>query len=149
MLSTQYEGLGTREGFNLSLRHFKQVTGIVGGLEGNSNLADQVNELLGTKVIESAQIQPIVNALLVDRYHYRTRSHNLTENVEDLDAIRDEVSRWTAVDVVIAYYSPELGLTLVNPKNDDHLKAVQSFKKTELVTVYCGAFGQTARSAGL
>jgi hypothetical protein len=143
MLSTQYEGLGTREGFNLSLRHFKQVNGIVGDLESYTNLADQVNELLGTKAIESSQIQPIINALLIDRYHYRSRSHNLTETVEDLDAIRDEVSRWTAVDVVIAYYSPELGLAVVNPKNDDHLKAVQSFKKTELVTVYCGAFSQT------
>jgi hypothetical protein len=143
MLSTQYEGLGTREGFNLSLRHFKQVMAIVGELEGNTNLADQVNELLGAKAIESAQIQPIMNALLIDRYHYRSRSHNLTENVEDLDAIREECSRWTAVDVVVAYYSPELGLTLINPKNEEHLKAVQSLKKTELVTVYAGAFAQT------
>jgi hypothetical protein len=143
MLSNQFEGLGTRQGFNLSLRHFKQVNAIVADLESHTNLADQVNELLGTKAIEGSQIQAIINALLVDRYHYHACSHNLTETVEDVDAICNEVSKWTAVDIVIAYYSPELGLTLVNPKNDDHLKAVQSFKKTELVTVYCGAFSQT------
>jgi hypothetical protein len=142
-VSAQYEQLSTRQGFNLALRHFRQVGEIVEDLEDNVNLADQVNELLMEKQMDAGQIQPILNALLVDRYGYATVSHNLESGTSDFSAILAEVKKWTAVDLVVAYYSPELGLTLIDPKSEDHWSAVQSLKKTELITVYCGAFGDT------
>jgi hypothetical protein len=146
-VSAQYEKLSTRQGFNLALRHFQQVNEIVEDLEDNINLADQVNDLLAEKVVEAGQIQPILNALLVDRYGYAAVSHNLETSTSDFSAILAEVRKWTAVDLVVAYYSPELGLTLIDPKNEEHWRAVQSVKKTELITVYCGAFSDTERNA--
>jgi hypothetical protein len=142
-LEAQYEGLSTREGFNTSLRHFQYVSELIGDLEDNVNLADLVNEAIGDKTLQQVQIKPIVNALMVDRYHYHFSSYNMKNNIEDFEPILAETQKWTAVDMVLAYYSPELGLTLVNPKNPDHWKAVRVLKKFELLTVYSGAFGAT------
>ena len=117
---TQYDGLSTREGFNTSLRHFQYVSTLIGDLEGNVNLADLVNEAIADKSLQTVQIKPILNALLVDRYGYHFSSHNIMKSVEDFAGILEEAQKWTSVDLVIVYYSPELGLTLVNPKNPDH-----------------------------
>jgi hypothetical protein len=140
-LESQYEGLSTREGFNISLRHFQFVSGLMGDFESNINLADIVNEGIGEKTVQPVQIRPIANALLVDRYRYHYASYNMKDNIEDFTSIIDEIQRWTSVDLVLAYYSPELGLTLINPKNPEHWKAIRVLKKNELVTIYCGAFG--------
>ncbi len=145
-LESQYESLSTREGFNISLRHFQYVSDVMGDFESNVNLADAINEAIGEKTIQQAQIRPIINALLVDRYRYHYSSFNMKENVEDFTSIIDEVQKWTAVDLVVAYYSPELGLTLLNPKNPEHWQAVRVLKKFELVTIYCGAYDGTAKN---
>jgi hypothetical protein len=147
-LDTQYEGLSSREGFNTSLRHFNLVMDIISEVEGNVNLADVVNELVADKAVEPAQLKPIVNALLVDRYGYRSSSYNMKETVEDFGPALEEAKKWTAVDMVLCYYSPELGLTLVNPKNAEHWTGVRVLKKNELVTLYCGG-GATAASKPL
>jgi hypothetical protein len=138
-LDAQYEGLSSREGFNISLRHFNLVMDIIADVEGSVNLADAVNELVADKSVEPAQLKPIVNALLVDRYHYRSSSYNMKNTVESFDPILAEAKKWTSVDMVLCYYSPELGLTLVNPKNSEHWAGVRVLKKNELVTFYCGA----------
>lgn len=145
-LESQYESLSTREGFNISLRHFQYVSDVMGDFESNVNLADAVNEAIGEKTIQQVQIKPIINALLVDRYKYRYASFNMKKNVEDFKSIIDEVQKWTSVDLVMAYFSPELGLTLVNPKNPEHWQAVRILKKFELVTVYSGAYDGSAKS---
>ena len=59
----------------------------------------------------------------MDKYGYHSVATNVAETVEDFSAIIEEVQTWTAVDMVLAYYSPELGITLVNPKNPDHWEA--------------------------
>jgi hypothetical protein len=46
--------------------------------------------------------------------------------------------------MVLCYYSPELGLTLVNPKNAEHWAGVRVMKKNEMVTLYCGAGAEGA-----
>jgi len=145
-LESQYESLSTREGFNISLRHFQYVSDVMGDFESNVNLADAVNEAIGEKRIQQVQIKPIINALLVDRYKYHCSSFNMKENVEDFKPIIDEVQKWTAVDLVMAYFSPELGLTLVNPKNPEHWQAVRVLKKFELVTIYSGACNGTTKN---
>jgi hypothetical protein len=141
-LESQFEGLSTKEGFNTSLRHFNLVMEVIDELESTVNLADVVNNYITEKRVDNVQIKPIVNALLVDRYGYQFSSYNLKENVEDFKPILDEAKNWTSLDMVLCYYSPELGLTLVNPKNSDHWDNVRILKKNEFVTLYCGAFNQ-------
>lgn len=144
MAVTNYEfaGLSTRKGFNRSLRHFKSMTEIVSSLEAYENLADVLNELLDEKELESHQINPILTALLVGhpKYNYINRSYNFKNTVNDFSPIVAEVIKWTAVDMVIVYFHPDLGLTLINPKNELHWSSVQSLKKNELLTIYAGAF---------
>ncbi len=142
----EYVGLSTREGFNRSLRHFLAVNDIVPEFESKSNLADGLNALLDEKAIQSNQIGPIVNALLVGhpKYNYRSRSYNLTRNIEEFDGIVSEVGKWNGVDLVLAYYHPDLGLTLINPKNKQHWVSVQALRKNELATIYAGTLTDKA-----
>ncbi len=124
MTQTKYEftGLSTREGFNRSLRHFKLVGEVVGDFESRRNLADILNALHEAKRLEANQVAPMVNALCVGhpKYSYLSRSHNLTRNVEDSGPIAAAVEKWNGVDLLLAYYHPDLGLTLINPKNRQH-----------------------------
>jgi hypothetical protein len=136
----KYENLSTREGFNDSLLHFRAVSSILGDFEGKTNLADLVRELIDDKKITIPQIDAIVHALLVDKYGYFFRSVNFEKSLTDFSTISAETKKWKAVDVVIAYCHPELGLTLINPKNEDHFEAVTQLKKDELAVVYAGAF---------
>lgn len=149
MAQAKYEfaGLSTREGFNRSLRHFKIVGEILGSFEARRNLADLLSELQDEKRMDSNQIAPVVNALFVGhpKYRYVSRSHNLVRNVEDFSPILSAAGKWTAVDMVIAYYHPDLGLTLINPKNSQHWETAGSLKRNELLTIYCGAFAQKAQ----
>jgi hypothetical protein len=142
----EYVALSTREGFNRSLRHFQAVNDIVPEFESKTNLADELNGLLDEKAIQPNQIGPIVNALLVGhpKYNYRSRSYNLIRNIEEFDPIVSEVGKWDGVDMVLAYYHPDLGLTLINPKNKQHWDSVQALRKNELLTIYCGTMTEKA-----
>jgi hypothetical protein len=138
-----YDGLSTREGFNRSLKHFRFITQVIGEFEGHRNLAEVLSDRLVEKSIEPEQILPTLNAILVDKYHYKVCSHNLDETFEDFDSISSETTKWKAVDVMIAYFHPELGVVAVNPKNRAHWNGVQSLKRNELVTIFAGAFQET------
>jgi hypothetical protein len=148
MTQAKYEftGLGSREGFNRSLRHFKLVGEIVSDLEARRNLADILNALHDAKRLESSQVAPVLNALFVGhpKYRYANRSYNLARNVESADPIVGAIEKWNAVDLVLAYHHPDLGLTLVNPKNRQHWESAGVLKKNELVTIYCGTFTEQA-----
>jgi hypothetical protein len=148
MTQTKYEftGLSTREGFNRSLRHFKLVGEVVGDFESRRNLADILNALHEAKRLEANQVAPVVNALCVGhpKYSYLSRSYNLARNVEDSGPIAAAVEKWNGVDLLLAYYHPDLGLTLINPKNRQHWENAGALKKNELVTVYAGTFQDKA-----
>lgn len=138
-----FEELSTREGFNRSLKHFKFISQVIGEFERRRNLADTLSECLADKTIEPRQVPPTLNALLVDKYHYACRSHNLAENFEDFDTLTATVATWRAIDMVVAYSHPELGMVVVNPKNRSHWDGVRILKRNELITVFAGAFGET------
>ncbi len=145
MVSTthDYSGLSTREGFNKSLRHFKAVMGIISELEDKVNLADILQSMIEDKELEQEQIAPIIQSLLVDKYKYKYRSFNLKNSVTDFENTVSKCSNLTAVDLVVVYYHPELGITPINPKNIKHWESVQELKKNELLVVYSGYFDKT------
>ena len=138
-----FDELATREGFNRSLKHFKFISRVIGEFESKRNIADTLSECLADKSIEPRQVLPTLNAILVDKYHYSCRSHNLGENFEAFDGLASTVATWRAVDMVVTYFHPELGVVVVNPKNRAHWEGVRSLKKNELVTVFAGAFAGT------
>jgi len=138
-----FDELATRDGFNRSLRHFKFISRVIADFEARQNIADILSECLADKSIEPRQVLPTLNAILVDKYHYICRSHNLAEGFDAFDGLASQVAGWKAVDLVVAYFHPELGVVVVNPKNRDHWETVRALKKNELVTVFAGAFAGT------
>jgi hypothetical protein len=142
-LSYEVETLGNRETFNKVVNYAKTVIEVIGEVEGNYNIADVLNDLIEQERIENNYVMPIVSSLLLDKYHYGAESFNLKENVADFTYIAEEIGRWKAVDLVIVYFHPELGVTVINPKRLESCKAVQNLKKNELVTIYAGAIKGT------
>ncbi len=138
-----FDELATRDGFNRSLKHFKFISRVIGDFEAGRNLADTLAQSLADKSIEPRQVLPTLNAILVDKYRYASRSHNMTDNFEDFDALSSTVGGWRAMDLVVTYYHPELGVVVVNPKNREHWDTVRTLKRNELVTVFAGAFSAT------
>jgi hypothetical protein len=147
-----FEKFFNRDGFNRSLGHFQAVSNLLGDFESRYNLADILNVLLEDKEVKQNQLSPILYALLADKYGYMYQSHNMKITIEDFSDLQAAAKKWKGVDVVIAYHHPELGFTVINPKNPEHWASVQSLRRNELVTVYAGAFGddvdkKTAQSA--
>jgi hypothetical protein len=140
-----YDGLSTRDGFNRSLAHFKVVGGMVAEIERGRNLADVIGERLADKALQPDQVLPVLNALLVDRYHYTVGSHNLAENADSLEGLAGETAGWKAMDLVVAYFHPELGVLAINPKNRAHWDAAGGLKRNEMLTVYAGTPGASGK----
>jgi hypothetical protein len=139
----EFEQFFDREGFNKSLSHFQAVSGLLEDFEARFNLADILNSLLEENEIKQNQLSPILYALLVDKYGYKSVSHNMKATIEDFDDFQKEAKKWKGVDIVIAYHHPELGFTCINPKNAEQWKTVQNLKRNELVIVYAGGFADT------
>ncbi len=142
-MTYEFERFSSREGFNRSLSHFKTVSSLLSDFERGANLADTLNDLLAEKAIEQNQIGAIVYALLADKYGYASRSYNLQESLTDFTFIAQETKKWNAVDLVVTYFHPELGLLVINPKNSRQWATVNTMRKNEVVTVFAGAFGKT------
>ncbi len=136
----KYEGLSTRQGFNRSLAHFKSVSFLVDEFEEHQNLADLLNDLINENELEPEQFNSILYALLVDKYGYQYRSYNIEETIKDYSKIHEETIKWKAIDIVLSYYHPELGVLVINPKNKSHWDSIDQLKKDELVTIYVGTF---------
>lgn len=144
-LSFDFDALSTKEGFNKSLRHFKLVMDIINDFSSNYNLADIIQSLLNEKKLIPDQIKPIIYSLLVDKYGYSFASHNLEENIDKFESLATEFSRWEAVDIVLVYFHPELGVVAINPKNLSHWQIAQTLKKNELITIFVGEFTNTEK----
>lgn len=143
-MNYEFERFSSREGFNRSLMHFQTVSSMLGDFERSTNLADMLNELLTEKEIQQNQLAPILYALLIDKYGYSSISYNMEDSLTDFSHIASETKKWNAVDLVITYFHPELGLLIINPKNQKNWESLNVLKRNEIVTVYAGAFQHTS-----
>jgi len=141
--SVNLEMLSTRAGFNNAVRHIKKTVEISGNAE-SENLGDIIFELdpENEEEITAARIGLMLRMLLVDKLGYKTASANLTETVDDLSALAKEFGKWNGVDLVAAYYHPELGLLIANPKIGEELAGFGGLRKRELLVVYAGFQGK-------
>jgi hypothetical protein len=140
-MRNRLNNLSTRSGFNTALRHFKVVNKFIKGVTRKQNLADMLNEALDDKVIEQYQIGVILNALLVDKFEYYTKSFNINESVTaNLPAIAGILEEWTKVDIILSYFHPQLGQIIINPKDEESWEQVDSFKEHEYAVLFVGDF---------
>ena len=128
-MDTTFFSLASKSNFNKALRHFTSVTEIVDEIESDKNLADVVNELIVDDGIVPDQILPIVGAVIRDKYAYSFDTFNIPVAVTDFSKISTETAKWTALDIVLVYYSPIDKIFLINPKNINHWEKINDLSK--------------------
>lgn len=134
--------LSTRSGFNAAVRHIKKTLSIIDVLSVNNNLADILEESEGEE-LSNEQRPIILRMLLVDKLGYKTVTVNLSDVIDDVSLLADEFARWNAVDLVVAYYHPDMGILVANPKRKESLASLGSLKKYELLVVFAGKMGKS------
>jgi len=134
--TTNLEVLSTRSGFNTAVRHMNKTIEISGSL-GSSNLADLLYER-GDENLSGERSALLLRMLLVDKLGYKSVSVNLESVASDLPALADEFSKWKGVDLIAAYYHPDLGLLIANPKMAEELANFGMLRKRELLVLYAG-----------
>lgn len=130
--------LSSRAGFNTALRHFKSVSSYISEIQAGTNLADLINESIEEKEIDRFQVKSILYALLVDKFHYRNRSHNLASTIENADTVLNGVSKWGNIQLVVSYFHPQAGLYVINPKNKISWDSIIPVTRDELIVVFAG-----------
>ena len=134
--STNLEVLSTRSGFNSAVRHMSKTIEISGAL-GSSNLGDLLYEK-GDENLSGERGALLLRMLLVDKLGYKSVSANLESVASDLPALAGEFSKWNGVDLIAAYYHPDLGLLIANPKVAEELANFGMLRKRELLVLYAG-----------
>ncbi|WP_461245814.1 hypothetical protein [Treponema sp. R6D11] len=137
--STNLEILSTRAGFNSAVRHIKRTTDIAS--KTNANLGDTIYEL-DDEELTSGQTGLLLRMLLVDKLDYKSASTNLASAVSDLSGVVKEFAKWNGVDLVAAYFHPEMGLLIANPKVSEELAGFGQLRQHELMVVYAGFQGK-------
>jgi hypothetical protein len=134
------EVLSTRSGFNSAVRHINKTMDIASEA-GSGNFGDIIYELEDEE-LTSSKVGLLLRMLLVDKLGYKSASANLSAVVGDLDGLSKEFAKWSGVDLVAAYYHPEMGLLVANPKIAEELAAFGELRKPELLVVYAGLQGK-------
>ena len=140
--SCTYEALGSKESFNASVRHIKATVALAERITDGENLADVLNDLLDEKTVSSEEIQSLVSMLLAGKFAYRYSACNLSSLTTGITDVHDQVAKWNALDLVVVYNHPDLGVIALNPKNQAHALRIDRLNKRELLVVYAGAFGK-------
>jgi len=138
--SFNLEVLSTRSGFNSAVRHIKKTMEIASSA-GAGNLGDILYEL-DDEELTSSRVGLLLRMLLVDKLGYKSASANLASTVEDLASLAKEFGKWTGVDLLAAYFHPEMGLLVANPKVAEELAGFGQLRKRELLVVYAGFQGK-------
>jgi hypothetical protein len=138
--SINLEVLSTRSGFNSAVRHINKTMDIASEA-GSGNFGDIIYQL-EDEDLTTNKVGMLLRMLLVDKLGYKTASTNLNAAVSDLGALAKEFGKWNGVDLVAAYYHPEMGLLVANPKVAEELAAFGELRKRELLVVYAGLQGK-------
>ncbi|MDR1106095.1 MAG: hypothetical protein LBL44_07040 [Treponema sp.] len=137
------EILSTRSGFNSAVRQIKKTINLVDGVGGNNNLGDLLFEM-GDEDLSGERAALLLRMLLVDKMGYKAVSSNLASVVADPSSLAKDFEKWKGVDLIAAYYHPEMGLLVANPKVAEELAGFGGMKKRELLVVYAGKGGEPA-----
>lgn len=133
--------LSRKAGFNSALRHFKYATSLIKPISGGQNPADLIQAAIANGTIAKEQIAPILSAILVDKFEYSYCSKNSARHFEDSTEISDCLAKWTALQIVVAYRHPEMGICAINPAKPASWESVLPIRKDELLVVYVQSIG--------
>jgi hypothetical protein len=131
--------LSRKAGFNTALRHFQTVTAFVEQIDEGYNFADAIAAAIHDGSLQRYQIRSMLNALLVEKFQYAFRSHNLVRNVESADKVVAQIEKWGKIQFVVAYHHPQAGLIVLNPKDKEQWVEALPLARDELLVVYAGS----------
>jgi len=135
-METTFYSLATKGNFNKALNHFFKVNDVVEDIESRRNLADVINNQLDAAEVVNDQILPIVGAVIKDKYNYSYSSFNIPVTVTEFTKISEESLKWTAMDLLLVYYTPAGSIVLINPKNPSHWERVRELTQDHLLVIY-------------
>ncbi len=135
-METTYYSLASKNNFNKALKHFFSVNDAVDEVESDRNIADVINGWLTKGEIVEDQILPMVGSIIRDKFGYSYDSYNIPGTISDFSKLNAETIKWTALDIVITYYSPIGQVILINPKNINHWNNARELIKDQLLVVY-------------
>lgn len=115
------------------------ITDIQSRLEKGRNLADIIWDMEASEHITKKQIPAIVHTLLIEKHQYSCLSFNLSATMADWRNIHQVVKTWDQFDTVIAYYHPQLDISLINPSNEEHWERIESLSVYELIVIFTKA----------
>jgi hypothetical protein len=139
-MNSEYIGLSTRAGYNRSLNHFRVVAETLNLLSEGVNMADIIEELEKEHMVRKEQIRPILNSVLIEKFQYNTVSFNVPRHISDAMTVHELIKSWNRFETVIVYYHPQLGISAINPQNENHWKLVGDFTAEELIVIFARAF---------
>jgi len=134
--------LSSRAGFNLALGHFKMALGFSDDVSEGYNLADAINESLGNREIDENQVLPIVNILLVDKFAFSFKSHNIKGSLGDVSKTADVVAGWNKIHMVLAVWESDGKINLINPADREQWNNL-TLSEGELLVLYAGPSGKS------
>ena len=146
MQDNKFNLLSSRAGFNSALGHFKMALGFSEDVSGGYNLADALNESLGNREIDENQIIPIINILLVDKFAFSYKSHNIRGKVGDVKKVASVLSSWNKIHMVLAIWGDD-GVIVINPADSEQWKELP-LSEGELLVLYAGPMGKAEISQG-
>ncbi len=135
-METTYYSLASKNNFNKALRHFFSVNEIVDEVESDKNLADVINNMLASDELTNEQVLPVVGAVIRDKFNYSYDSYSIPATISDFSKITEETAKWTALDIILVYYSPIGDIFLINPKNPLHWEKARELAADQLLVIY-------------
>jgi len=135
-METTYYSLATKSSFNKALRHFFAVNDAVDEVDGRSNLADYINDLLDDEELHEDQILPIVGAVIRDKFEYSYYSYNVSRQISEFSKITDELVKWNTLDLLVIYFGPDGKKFVINPKNEESWERCREIPRDYLIVIY-------------
>ena len=134
--------LSSRAGFNLALGHFKMALGFSDDVSEGFNLADAINESLGNREIDEYQILPIINILLVDKFGFSYRSHNIKGKLGKVDKIAETLAGWNKCHLVLLVWDTDGKVSVINPADKEQWNDLPLYDG-EMIVFYAGPSGDS------
>lgn len=135
-METTFYSLATKTNFNKALNHFYGVNDVVNEIESGRNFADAVNVMLAEGDLTVDQVLPMIGAIIKDKYQYSYDSYNVPVTINDFSKIVEETSKWTALDIILVYFTVNSEPFLINPKNIIHWERVREIVRDQLMVIY-------------
>ncbi len=138
-MTTEVLNIKTVQDYAILENQVNMITDIQSRLEKGRNLADIIWDMEASEHITKRQIPAIVHTLLIEKHQYASLSFNLSTTMADWRNIYQVVKAWDQFDTVIAYYHPQLDVSLINPSNQEHWERIESLSVYELIVIFTKA----------